>query len=109
VTVIEDGTGARVVKVLETEDFVEISVTDTTGAQAVILALRAGVAIGVDTIIKVEVVIQAVIAETDITVKKDMLVAACIKEGIQVMRAEAARTRTGEVDQETLITLEKES
>jgi hypothetical protein len=74
-----------------------------------IAAQRAGVATGVDTIVEVEVVIQAIIAETDITVKKDILVAAGIKEGIQVMRADAARTRSGEVDQETLITLEKES
>jgi hypothetical protein len=105
VTVTEEGTGARVEKALEEEVFVEISVADTEAAQAVILALKVGVATGVDTVIVLEVVIQALAAGMDITVKKDILAADGIKDGTLVMRAEAAKTRTGEADQETLIRL----
>jgi hypothetical protein len=105
VTVTKEGTGARVENVLEVEVFVEISVAGTIEAQAVILALRVGVATGVDTVIELEVVIQALTAGTDNTVKKDILAAVGIKEGIPVMRAEAHWIRTGEVGQETLIKL----
>jgi hypothetical protein len=62
-----------------------------------------GVRVKIDTTIKLGVVIQVLTAGTDITVKKEILAAAGVREGIQVMRAEAARTRTGKAGQETLI------
>jgi hypothetical protein len=57
VTVIE-GTGARVEKVLEVGATVEISVATTADTEAVIQAMRVGVAIGVAIATEVEVVIQ---------------------------------------------------
>jgi hypothetical protein len=75
----------------------------------VIQALKVRVAVGVDITRKLEVVIQALKEGTDITVKKEILAAVGTKEGIRVMIAEAARIRTGEVDQGALITLAKES
>jgi hypothetical protein len=80
----------------------------SAGTQTVIQALKVGVAVGVDITRKLEVVIQALKQGTDITVKKEILVVVGIKEGIQVMIAEAAWTRIGEVEQGTLIRLAKE-
>jgi hypothetical protein len=80
-----------------------------TSIHTVIQALKARVATGVDIARKLEVVIQALKERIDISVKKEILAAVSIKEETQVMIAEAVRTRTGEVDQGTLIRLGKES
>jgi len=128
VTVIE-GTGARVEKVLEVGAVVEITVATTADTEAVIQAMRVGVAIGVaittevEVVIQalkvgiaigvaitaeVEVVIQALTVGTDITAKKEILAAVGDKEEIQVWMAGAPRIRTGEVGQEILIKLENQ-
>jgi hypothetical protein len=102
VIVTEEGGGARIERVLLTG---VITGMPLTGTQTVIQALK----VGVDITRKLEVMIQALKEGTDITVKKEILLVVGIKEGIQVMIAEAARTRIGEVDQGTLIRLAKES
>jgi hypothetical protein len=58
---------------------------------------------------KLEVVIRALKEGIDITVRREILAAVGIKEGTQVMIAEAVRTRTGNVDQGALIRFWKES
>ena len=108
VTVIE-GTGARVEKVLEVGDVVEITVATAAATEAVIQAMRVGVAIGVAITRELEVVIQALRVGTDITAKKEILAAVGDKEEIQVSMAGAPRIRTGEVGQEILIKLENKN
>lgn len=125
---VTEGTGTRVEKVLEVGIMVEISVGTTTNTEAVIQALRVGIAtevvitvevevvipalkveIATGVAIEVEVVIQALRAGMDITVKKEILAAVGNKEEIQVMMAGPAGIRTGEVGQEILIKLENKS
>jgi len=129
VTVIE-GTGARVENVLEVGDVVEITVATAAATEAVIQAMRVGVAIGVaitgevEVVIQalkvgviigvaintgVEVVIRALRVGTDITAKKEILAAVGDKEEIQVSMAGAPRIRTGEVGQEILLKLENKN
>lgn len=127
---VTEGTGARVEKVFEVGVVVEIFVATTADTEAVIQAMRVGVAIevvitievevviqalkvevatGVAITVELEVVIQALRAGKDITVKKEILAAVGSKEEIQVLMAGALRIRTGEVGQEILIKLENKS
>jgi hypothetical protein len=85
---------------------VAVGVAITAEVEVVIQVLKVGVAIGVAITRELEVVIQALRVGMDITAKKEILAAFGDKEEIQVLMAGAPRIRTGEVGQEILIKLE---